>query len=618
MEDSAMYHCITKHPRLEKLFIVLVSYLSVLSLSRIISLNGDGAVYFGGAYFGYNLTAVLYFAVTAWLLHRFLHLTDRRLFAVSTAGGLLLGAAIVYGGYAHYVNDIFVSVPEGLLQPFLAVGISACTTPVCAELLQLPSRFARWSAGRRPGPSGRFQTFLDTHHGCCFLLVWAILMLSYLPVFLCQWPGNFVFDAKYQMSEVYHSSYSTHHPLLHTLLMGGAYKLGLRMGNPSAGYQLYTLLQMLVLTSAFAYLLLYLCQKSAPFCIRVATLLWYILFPMHSLFAISATKDVLFAAFFLYYAVFLYRLVVDREVFRWYGYAGMISTGVLMALFRNNALYALCAAGLILLLFIKTLAARLRLLLPTIAILLLTSICGRGLIAAAHAYSPDTNREMMSVPLQGLARVASYRGSELDPALYEEICQYIPAENIPSYNPYLSDPVKNQANELLLRDNKLNFFKLWLKVGLQFPDEYLESFISNTMGYWYPLNQGMYVSADIALYHTLIGVEEEIVKQDYFPLAGYYYNYFFYQGNYRNTPILGYLFRNAPYVWLLILTLLWSVWRKRYRLLLWGMLPLMYLGTCFLGPMAALRYIYCLIVCVPLLLYGMCTMEAPPGKNMSK
>ena len=604
-----MYRYIIKHPWLEKIFIALISYLSVLSLSRVISQNGDGSGYFGGIYFGYNLTAVLYFAVTAWLLHRFLHLTDRRLTIVSTVGGLLLGLAVVYGGYSHYVNNIFISVPESILQPFLALGISACTTPVCAELLLLPSRFVKWNAGRCPGPSGRLQIFLAAHHGCYFLLIWGILMLSYLPVFLCQWPGNFVFDAKYQLSEVCYDSYSTHHPLLHTLLMGAAYKLGLRWGNPSAGYQLYTLVQMLVLTSAFAYLLLYLYRKSAPRCIRVGTLLWFTLFPMHSLFAISATKDVLFAAFFLYYALFLFRLVVDRETFSWHGYAGMILAGILMALFRNNALYALCAAVLILLLFTKTLAARLRLLFTTAAILLLFSLCNRGLIAYTHAYSPDTNREMMSVPLQSLARVASYRGAELDPALYEEIRMYIPQGNISKYNPYLSDPIKNEADERLLRDNKVNFLKLWLKVGLQFPDEYLESIITNTMGYWYPLNQGMYVSADIALYHTLIGVEHELVKQDYFPLAGYCYNYFFYRGNYHNTPILGYLFRNAPYVWLLILTLLWSIWQKHGRLLLWGMLPLMYLGTCFLGPMAALRYIYCLIVCVPLLLYSMCSAQ---------
>lgn len=599
-----MHAYITKRPWLGKILIVLLSYLSVLSLARVISLNGDGAVYFGGTYFGYNLTAVLYFAVTIRLLYRFTLLTDRRLKAVSAVGGILLGLAVVYGGYAHYANNIFISVPESLLQPFLAMGISVCTTPACAVILQLPSRFEHWNTGRRTRPDGRLQTFLAAHPRYYFLLAWSILMLSYLPLFLCQWPGNFVFDAKYQLSEVVYDSYSTHHPLLHTLLMGGAYRLGLRMGNPSAGYQLYTLLQMLVLTGVFAYLLLYLYKRKAPACIRICTFLWFALFPMHGLFAISATKDVLFAAFFLWHSIFLYRLLVDREPFGPYSYVGTVISGVLMVLLRNNARYALCAAGLILLLSLKPLASRLRILLLLAAVLLLSSLCNRGLIASTHAHSSDTNREMMSVPLQCMARVASYRGGELDAALYEELCLYVPPEDIPRYNPYISDPVKGSANEELLGSNKVNLFKLWLKIGLQFPDEYLESIITNTMGYWYPLNQGRYVSADIALYHTLIGVEHEITKHDYFPLAGRLYNYFFYLDTYRSTPVLGYLFRNAPYVWLLILTLLWSIWKKHYRLLLWGMLPLMYLGTCFLGPMAALRYIYCLIVCTPLLLYA--------------
>lgn len=64
-----------------------------------------------------------------------------------------------------------------------------------------------------------------------------------------------------------------------------------------------------------------------------------------------------------------------------------------------------------------------------------------------------------------------------------------------------------------------------------------------------------------------------------------------------------------------VLTLLWSIYQKRYSLLVWGMLPLMYLGTCFLGPMAALRYIYCLIVCTPLLLHGLLHPHAEPREE---
>ena len=64
----------------------------------------------------------------------------------------------------------------------------------------------------------------------------------------------------------------------------------------------------------------------------------------------------------------------------------------------------------------------------------------------------------------------------------------------------------------------------------------------------------------------------------------------------------------------MVLTLLWSILQKRRSLLIWGMLPLLYLGTCFLGPMAALRYIYCLIVCTPLLLHGL----THPDKSVSE
>lgn len=589
-----------------RILITVLSYLSVLSFARVISLNGEGTVYFGGKYFGYNLSSILLFAVTVWLLHRFLLLKDRRLKVISSIGGILLGMAIVYGGYAHYANNIFISVSEGILQLFLTMGISACTTPVCAELFQLPGRIHIWYAVKQQNrPSGRFYSFMGRHPQCYFLLSWGILMLSYLPIFLSQWPGNFVFDSSYQLAEVYYDSYKTHHPLLHTLLMGKAYLFGKQMGNVSAGCQLYTLLQMLILTSAFAYLLFYLYKKGVPRCIRIGVFLWFALFPMHPAFAISATKDVLFAAFFLYYAIFLFRLLVDREQFAWYNYAGMILVGVLLCLLRNNGIYAICASGFILLLYLKPLKSKANFLIALIAIMLLHSLCNRGLITYTHASSLDTEREKMSVPLQCMARVAGYRRSELNPALYEEVCMYIPEEDIPNYSPYLADSVKNDANEHLLRSNKWNFFKLWIKIGLQFPDEYLESIITNTMGYWYPLNQGVYVSADIAIYHTLIGTEHEIVKHDYFPLVTGFYNYLLYYINYRHIPIMGYFFRNAPYVWLMILALLWSIYQKRYSLLIWGLLPLMYLGTCFLGPMAALRYIYCLIVCSPLLLYSM-------------
>lgn len=579
-----------------KTFVCVCAYLCVLSLGKIIALNGSSVVYWGGEYFGYNLTAVVLFGITIWLFYRFLMGKDNRLKAYSYAGGLLLSAAVVYGAYAHYTNDIFTSTAETFLQIGMILAISVLTAPLMATVLGWLNKAS--AAGITIEESKERK-----HPRLFFLAVWMGIFVCFLPLFLAWWPGNFVFDAKYQMQNVIEGWYNTHHPLIHTLMMGKAYEFGQKVGNVSWGYQFYTLTQMLILTSAFAYMLQYMYKKRVKTLWLVVAGVFFALFPMHVLFAISATKDVLCAAFFLYFMVFLVRYVFDRESFQPLSYVGMIVTGALLALFRNNALYAVLVTGVILIIVIRGLKEKGKLVLIFAGVYLLAALVNNGLIAYTNAVSSDTYRETLCVPLQCLARVASYRGDELSEELYEEICQYIQESDIASYNPYLADAVKNNANEELLKTNTLNFFKLWVKVGLQFSDEYLESMITNTLGYWYPLNQGLYVSADISLYHTFIGVGDEIEKENYCNWAYNIYAPLFWAGEYKDLPVLGYSFRNAPYIWLLVIFTLWSLYKKRKEGFRVGMLPLIYVFTCFCGPMAALRYIYCIVVCVPLILY---------------
>lgn len=583
----------------KRVFLVVLSYLCVLSAGKIVSLHGGGTVFFGGDYFGYNLGSVFMFGGTIWLMNRFLRTEGKRRKAASLAGGFLLSAAIVYGAYAHYVNDIFRSVGETFLQFGLVIGIGFLTVPLSSEFFGWMERGSGWLekhyAGR-PQLTGK-RAWLY------FVLIWLGIFVCYLPVFLAFWPGNFVFDAQYQMQNVIEGYHSTHHPLLHTLLMGYAYQFGQARGDVSWGYQFYTLFQMLVLSSSFAYLILYLYRKQAPKCICIASFFWFALFPMHSVFSISATKDVLCAAFFLYFAVFLVRLVYDKEKFCWYSYAGMIFSGMLLSLFRNNALYSVLITGVIVVLAAKGWKQKGRILGIFAAIFVLSCLANHALIAHTNAQDKDSYRETLCVPLQCLARVASYRRADISQELYDEICLYIQEADIGTYSPYLADNVKNNANEELLRSNTVNFLKLWLKTGLQFPGEYLESIITNTLGYWYPLNQGRYVSAELAIYHTLIGMGDEIVKQNYCKWAEKIYSYFFWTTNYNATPLLAYAFRNAPYIWLNIFYMLWCFVKKNGRAALIGVLPLVYLFTCLCGPMAALRYVYSIVVCVPLVLF---------------
>ena len=579
----------------------LCSYLCILSLDKIISLHGSEWVYWGGPYFGYNITSVIIFGVTVWLFRRFLARKNKRLKMVSLIGGILLSAAVVYGAYAHYTNNIFNGVSETFLQLGMVIALTVLCAPVMSEIIGGIDRAGKWfekesDNSPKSGKIKKIQEFLGKHQVVCFLCIWVSIFACHLPVFLSNWPGNFVFDARYQMTSYITGWHTTHHPLIHTLMMGKAYEFGQHIGNVSAGYQLYTLTQMLILSASFAYLLWFFYKKNVRRSFWVAAWCFFTIFPMHGLFAISATKDVLCAAFFLFFMVFLVRYICDRDYFGKMSYVGMVVSGILLSLFRNNALYAVLVAGVLLAVLMKGWKEKGKILIILVIILVGAKLVNEGLIHYTNAEESDTYRETMCVPLQSLGRVANYRNADLDPALYEEIAAYIPEEYIQSYNPYNADAVKNEANEELLKTNTLNFFKLWGKVGMQFPDEYIEGIVSNTMGYWYPLNQGEYVSADIALYHTLIDIGDEIEKVNYFP---------FYECQYRETPILGYLFRNAPYIWGLVVMVLCCLYKKDKNMGMISILPILYVLTCFCGPMAALRYIYCIIVCVPLFAYLM-------------
>ena len=48
---------------------------------------------------------------------------------------------------------------------------------------------------------------------------------------------------------------------------------------------------------------------------------------------------------------------------------------------------------------------------------------------------------------------------------------------------------------------------------------------------------------------------------------------------------------------------MFGLYKKDKRILLASCVPIIYLFTCFCGPMVALRYIYCIIVCMPILFY---------------
>lgn len=574
---------------------IICSYLAVYAFSYILKLEKNESELFSMLEYGYSWLMVLIFAFGVYVIDKFIQIDNKKIQICSLLSGLFLSLVSVWGAYSLFLNNIFISGGKSVLQIFLIIGMTLIIGPSIGWIFTLMDKFGTWYQEKKEKVE-----YSKKNNLFYFLIVWIIIFVCYLPAFLAWWPGNFIYDAKYQLSEVVHNAYKTHHPLLHTWLMGKAYNIGIEWGSASKGFQLYTLLQMLILSSSFSYCVLYLRKKGTPKLIRVLAILWFALFPMNSIFSITATKDVLFAAFFLYTVIFLCRFFYDKEKFRWYTYFGLIIFGVMSTLFRNNAIYAIGVFGIIGIVVVKGWMEKGKVTLIFLAIYLLTTLSNQLLADGLNAYPGFKNRESLSVPLQGLARVACYRGDELYEYEYNEICMYIRAEDIPNYSPAIADPIKNNANEELLENNKINFLKLWLKIGMQYPDEYIESIVFNTMGFWYLFPMKDYTTMNLSIHHTLIGTEQEIEKVCYCDWAEKLYGDIFFGANYKYIPLLSESFRIAPYIWFMIFIFIWSVIKIDKKTIFIMLLPLLYFGTCLLGPVSAVRYVYCLIVCCPL------------------
>ena len=580
----------------------ILLYLNVLAICHVEAAKGLGDDP------GETIAPVFYAIATGLMLIRFLKTQDRRRKITAGIGGVLLAFSYVFGVYLHYQNDLFVSAGQVLFIFLVVAGVSLTTVPLFTLFFEVIDKARDWFASKKEHPTGSVKP------KGLFLRYWIGIFACYIPVFLAFWPVNFVYDAQYQLSEVINNQYKVHHPLLHTWLMGVCYKLGGRwFDSVSVGISFYTIIQMLLCSAAFAYCLWYLYRKGVPKVFRVLTFVFYAIFPINSLFAISATKDVLFAAFFITFFITLMQVCEDKVTIKVPIMILMVLSGILTILFRKNAIYAVVAAIPFL---IWATAEKMRKVIITVtllAIVLLSELADDGLIKILDAKGNSTTRESCSAMVQPLARVACYRKDELDPALYDEMVMYWWEGFEEPYNPYLSDAIKNDVNVPFLEANYSNFLKLFVKVGLQFPGEYAESILTNTMGYWYMGDLAHHMAAGdrISLYHTLIGEGEEIVKQNYCNIVNKIYEPLFVYRSCEETPILAWLFRSSTYFWLLAVYVLYVIYKKEPRKLLLPSLYILYFGTCFLGPWVALRYIYTVVVVTPLIIYRLFTSRCP-------
>lgn len=428
-----------------------------------------------------------------------------------------------------------------------------------------------------------------------WLLFAGLLALCWLPVWIIYFPGIVPDDATISIAMFLGDMpWDNHYPVFYSLIIGVCLKIGDLFLDYNAGVALYSFLQLGTMALILGRTLEWLRSKGIHKVLVYFGLAFFGAVPFFGNYAIVMWKDPWFCGIMLLLGMFLYDHVAeDRNSFlkkRNLGiYSGM---SILMSLLRNNGVYIVILISLCLLfLYRKEIKKVAAVTIATVAAVYIVT----GPVYMAVFSAENLFVESVGIPLQQMVRVVVEKG-EIGEEEEEFLNGLMPMDKYQEYyNPFLVDPVKwaPEFHTDYLNAHKGEFFKTWFSLLKSNFGIYVEQYLMGTYGFWH-------IGGDLPYEF----VKTEIVGNDW----GIYQNQFFENHlGYFIQQELGNKYAFLPsglFVWLLLydIVLCWMKRKSIYILPLAGMIG-NWLTLMIATPTAfGIRYIYILVIAVPLLL----------------
>lgn len=435
------------------------------------------------------------------------------------------------------------------------------------------------------------------------LLLTIPIFLCWLPCYLAYYPGIFSYDMYDQTPQAFGVvSLSKYHPPLHTLF----WKLCLVI-EQHIGFNalvLYSILQMLLLAFAFAYILKFMTKKEFSNGLLLGTLLFFCLNPVIAIFSFVPAKDVLFTATFSVFTIELFQFTetCENKSQSISSSFMLITFGILSCLLRNNAFFALIPALLVILLLARKQWKKIVL---SGACILLGYTLINGPLFTAMGIDDGNSREMLSVPIQQISYVVTCHESEISQSDSDAIANYLPLAEIKTlYNPRLADPVKITFKTENFQESPSDFIKLWFRLFTQYPKDYVIAFLNLNLPYWYPDASTVDPYANRAYIETYIYDASvtgyEVTRDSKIPLLYSLYEKVASYDLFKTLPIVSNIFSISTPIWLLV-TVIFFLLLKKEKALLIPIMPAFFLWcTYMLGPVSNFRYMFPIMVLYPL------------------
>lgn len=446
-----------------------------------------------------------------------------------------------------------------------------------------------------------------------FVINVVLILLAWTPYFLRYFPGLLTADSCAQVAQaIGNAELSNHHPIFHTAIISIFVNAGKSIfNNINIGVAFYTIFQMIIMAIMFATVIRYISKKQAPLVVRILVLLYYMFYPINALFSVTMWKDVIFSGIIPIYAIFVIELLFDTENFlkNQKKIVAYIIVSILVMFLRNNGMYIVILTIPFIIIALRKYWKKI---ISMSLIIILSYMVLRTLIFNIFNIKEGSVGEMLSIPLQQIARVKKYHKEELDDETIKQINQFFKCDNIEEkYNPILSDPVKAELNTEYFSANKSEFIKLWLKLLKQYFKDYVESFISNSYGYYYPEAQhwvanrtmepnNMGISQEPIIEGNLVSKVDSLIER-------------------RDIPIVSMFFSIGTAFGLIIVCLGYKIMKKEYKHIVSYLIIFILWLTIVASPVfCEYRYAYPMFTILPLYIsLNFIKKELKNGENCS-
>lgn len=508
----------------------------------------------------------------------------------------------------------------------------------CIKLLYMGMEQKQFFVRKRS--KWRYIDFLLEKHP--FLSAFVIIILAWLPYLIGYYPGIFMGDTGAQISQFFQlpngtSNYlnlissaqliNNHHPVLHTVLMGGFVKIGREMlGSDNLGIFMYTVFQYLCCAGAISYGISYLRRMRMPYWAQGGMIVFASVYPVFPRYAVLLSKDTLFSSVFLVYVILLVDLVRNPGTVSGNRkkQAGWICVMLLLMMLRQNGIYVVLFSLPVLLLYRKQkkqMMCMVRIFVVAIGFYLLYT----NVLFSALSITPGSKREMLSVPFQQTARYVKDHSDEVTGKEKEAISAVLDYDKLASlYDPNISDPVKNTFNEDATKKDLNRYFRTWLRMFFKHPGTYVQATLGNYYGYFY---MGEDATDRRVRYYQQFSqkcMDKRINKKGfdfYYPeqTEGVRMHLEMYSEVAIHLPILSIFQASAFYTWTVILCVVFLIWKKRYRGLIVFLPAISVVLVCMVSPVNGtiyFRYMLALMYAMPVLLGY--TVKAEGGAGAKK